>query len=48
MSSTSGKEPLICADVVSQICADLRTDGCVNQRFLLPPRKINIERSLYG
>ena len=29
------KEPLICADVVSLICADLRTEGCVNQRFLL-------------
>jgi hypothetical protein len=28
-------EPLICADDVSLICADLRTEGCVNQRFLL-------------
>jgi hypothetical protein len=28
------KEPLICADVVSLICADLRTEGSVNQRFL--------------
>ena len=29
------KEPLICADLVSLICADLRTEGSVNQRFLL-------------
>jgi hypothetical protein len=29
------KEPLICADVGPQICADLRTEGGVNQRFLL-------------
>ena len=30
------KEPLICADVVSLIGADLRTEGSVNQRFPLP------------
>jgi hypothetical protein len=29
------KEPLIYADFVSLICADLRTEGSVNQRFLL-------------
>jgi hypothetical protein len=29
------KEPLICADFVSLICADLGTEDCVNQRFLL-------------
>jgi hypothetical protein len=29
------KEPLISAEVVSLICADLRTDGSVNQRSLL-------------
>jgi hypothetical protein len=28
-------EPLIYADVVSLICADPRTEGSVNQRFLL-------------
>jgi hypothetical protein len=28
-------EPLIRADVVSLICADLRTEGCAKQRFLL-------------
>jgi hypothetical protein len=28
------KEPPICADVVSLICADLWTEGSVNQRFL--------------
>jgi hypothetical protein len=29
------KEPLICADIVSLICADRRTEGSANQRFLL-------------
>ncbi len=29
------KEPLIYADIVSLICADLRTEGSVNPRFLL-------------
>ena len=32
-------EPLICADVVSLICADLLTEGCVNQRFLHPLKR---------
>ena len=27
------EEPLICADFVSLICADQRTDGSVNQGF---------------
>ena len=31
-------EPLIRADVVSLICADLRTEGSGNQRFLLLPK----------
>jgi hypothetical protein len=34
------KEPLIRADLVPLICADLRTEGCVNQRFLLRGKTI--------
>ena len=34
------KEPLICADCVSLICADQRIEGSVNQR-LLPPARLS-------